>query len=750
MPTTRTFNRSFAGGELSPEMFGRIDDQKFQTGAAKMRNFIALPQGPAVNRPGTKFVRAVKDSTKKTRLIPFTYSTTQTMVLEFGQGYIRFHTQGETLLAGTGAAYNGATPYVVGDMVSYGGSNYYCILASTGNLPTNVTYWFLISSPAYEIPSPYLEADLFGIHHVQSSDVLTLVHPNYAPRELRRLSATKWTLVKIPFVPSVTTPSGVAVTASRGEAFNINAITLANPGSITLSSAHQFVVGDSVYISGVGGMTQLADGFYVVNTSGTPALSVKNYTTGVPINTTAFTAFTSGGTVEYGSKIFDIINSYVVTAIGANGVDESLASTSASVTNNLYVNGAFNTITWSSVSGALRYNIYKIQSGLYGYIGQTAALSFTDDNIAPDMGITTPIYDTTFYENGIVSVPVTNGGTGYGTTITGGSFSAVTVVSGGTGYSGTPTLTVSDPTGTGAVFTVTLSFGVITTIGITNAGSKYTAPIFVLADGGAGPVTKAVLAPVLSPVVRGAVVLAVTDATGTGAAVSAEVISGVITKVNVTSPGLNYTAPVVTVTSAAGGSSAAFGTPVLSGLNYPGAVSYFEQRRVFAGTTNSPQQLWMTRSGTESDMSYRLPVKDDDRISFKVAAREANTIRHIVPLQQLMLLTSAAEWRVSPVNSDAITPTTISVRPQSYIGANNVQPSIVNNSMVYCAARGGHVRELGYSWQSNGYITGDLSLRAAHLFDNYEISDMCYSKSPHPLIWFISSTGLLLGLTYVP
>ena len=584
MPTTRTFNRSFAGGELSPEMFGRIDDQKFQTGAAKMRNFIALPQGPAVNRPGTKFVREVKDSTKKTRLISFTYSTTQTMVLEFGEGYIRFHTQGETLLAGTGAAYNGATPYVVGDMVSYGGSNYYCILASTGNLPTNVTYWFLISSPAYEIPSPYLEADLFDIHHVQSSDVLTLVHPNYAPRELRRLGATQWTLTSISFVPAVSSPTGVAVVASFGERFNIVSISLASPGSIVCSSAHQFVKGDSVYISGVGGMTQLTTGFYVVNSEGTAALTVKDYTTGVPVNTTTYTPYTSGGKIEYGTKIFDILNYYVVTAIAANGVDESLASSSVSVTNNLYVNGAFNTITWSTVAGAIRYNIYKIQSGLYGYIGQTQALSFTDDNIAPDMGITTPVVETVFN----------------------------------------------------------------------------------------------------------------------------------------------------------------------SANNYPGAVSYFEQRRVFAGTTYAPQQLWMTRSGTESDMSYHLPVKDDDRISFKVASREANTIRHIVPLQQLMLLTSAAEWRVSPVNSDAITPTTISVRPQSYIGANNVQPSIINNSMVYCAARGGHIRELGYSWQSNGYITGDLSLRAAHLFDNYEISDMCYSKSPHPIIWFISSTGYLLGLTYVP
>ena len=184
--------------------------------------------------------------------------------------------------------------------------------------------------------------------------------------------------------------------------------------------------------------------------------------------------------------------------------------------------------------------------------------------------------------------------------------------------------------------------------------------------------------------------------------------------------------------------------------DYPGAVSYFEQRRSFAGTTNQPQNIWMTKSGTENNMSYSLPLKDDDRISVRVAAREANTIRHIVPLSQLILLTSAAEWRVTSINSDAITPSSISVKPQSYIGSSNVQPEIINNSLVYCAARGGHVRELGYNWQASGFITGDLSLRAIHLFDNQEILDMAYSKSPYPLIWFISNSGKLLGLTYVP
>ena len=43
MPNTRILQRSFAGGEMSPEMYGRIDDVKYQTGAAKMRNFIATP-----------------------------------------------------------------------------------------------------------------------------------------------------------------------------------------------------------------------------------------------------------------------------------------------------------------------------------------------------------------------------------------------------------------------------------------------------------------------------------------------------------------------------------------------------------------------------------------------------------------------------------------------------------------------------------------------------------------------------------
>ena len=43
-------------------------------------------------------------------------------------------------------AYSGATAYVADDVVSYNGSSYICILASTNNLPTNATYWSQMSS----------------------------------------------------------------------------------------------------------------------------------------------------------------------------------------------------------------------------------------------------------------------------------------------------------------------------------------------------------------------------------------------------------------------------------------------------------------------------------------------------------------------------------------------------------------------------------------------------------------------------
>jgi len=183
---------------------------------------------------------------------------------------------------------------------------------------------------------------------------------------------------------------------------------------------------------------------------------------------------------------------------------------------------------------------------------------------------------------------------------------------------------------------------------------------------------------------------------------------------------------------------------------FPGTVSYFEGRRAFGGSIGLSQDVWMTASGTESDMSYSLPTVDSDRIQFRVAVREAAQVRHIIPLSHLLLMASSSEMRVTPINDDALTPSSVSVRPQSYVGCDYPQPVVVNNVVVFPAARGGHVRELGFSQETNSYLTGDLSLRAAHLFDDDTIVQLAYQKAPIPTVWCVSSNGKLLAMTYLP
>ena len=662
----RQYQRAFNGGEVSPSMFARIDDGKYQTGMALCKNFLIEPQGPIVMRPGFKYVNHTKHAGKKARLIPFNFSISQTMVLELGEKYVRFHTLGKTLLGESGQA--------------------------------------------YEVETPYLEADLFDIHYVQSADVLTLVHPNYPPKELRRYGATDWSLVDIKFGSSLTAPTGLSVS----QTINKN---VTNP---------------------------------------------KDYK-----------------------------RTYAVTALLADGTEESVRSSPVTIDCNPYGDGSYN--TWNAVKGAGLYRVYRDQGGIWAYVGQTDTTKIIDENISPDASITPPHYDDAFYSSkGITSVTVNNGGSGYVYDRRGISADNWRILSSPSKGAIAGTRRVADSgserspfsvrvydesgEGTGATVELVTSRRVwtqeiagnsdagpsyddmvtttVTGIKVTNVGQGYSLPRVEITwtdHTWVGSWTESFgrRATVALDVEPSSLRIDVSDATGWGAELVPAVKDGRIESVIVRSGGQNYTSPKLTVVSTSG-SGASLSANVGQAPDYPGAVSYFEQRRWFGGTQNRPNNLWATRPGTEADMSYSLPTQSDDRIAVRVAAREANRILHIVPLAQLMLMTGAAEWRVSPLNSDAITPDSMSVRPQSYVGASNVQPLVIGSSMIYGAGRGGHLRELGYNYEAGGYISGDVCLRAPHLFDNLTIVDLAYSKAPTPMVWAVSSSGKMIAMTYVP
>lgn len=88
---------SFAGGELAPALRSRVDLAKYGIGVSTLRNFIVHPHGGISNRPGFEYIASGKTSGKKVRLIPFEFSTEQNYVLEFGEYYCRFYSDGEQI-----------------------------------------------------------------------------------------------------------------------------------------------------------------------------------------------------------------------------------------------------------------------------------------------------------------------------------------------------------------------------------------------------------------------------------------------------------------------------------------------------------------------------------------------------------------------------------------------------------------------------------------------------------------------------
>ena len=59
MTTLPLIQPSFAAGELSPFLHGRVDLAKFHVGARTLQNFFVHPHGGASNRPGTRFIGEV-------------------------------------------------------------------------------------------------------------------------------------------------------------------------------------------------------------------------------------------------------------------------------------------------------------------------------------------------------------------------------------------------------------------------------------------------------------------------------------------------------------------------------------------------------------------------------------------------------------------------------------------------------------------------------------------------------------------
>lgn len=764
---------SFAGGEVSPEMVGRPDARQYATGAAKILNYLPLPQGPVTRRAGTQHVASSNNHTLKRRLIPFVYSTDQALVVELRNALIRFHVNGQTLL-------HTARKNIGETGIDTSGTNIITFEEEHG----------FSEDDKIRITWPIVATIPTGL--ARGTDYYVNVIDSY---RIKVGSAS-------PAASNLVSISGTAAGYARAWMADDFPVEYKTAGQVTIDDpndrfdlvGHNLAVNDPIRFSnpslpwasmttlGTGGQID-EDTTYYVKEIDTDWFKIAKTVGGTTETLTGgggqtadvgyyqyeqgdFIYWPGGGTPSMDPGVY-----YCNT----DHVSEAYPGVSASKWSRQWDDGTLTVPTGYSESHL--FEITHAQSNDIVTIAQKdnpprelrrlGANQWDLRTIAFGSELSTP-------SNIVVTVD-RGAKLDWGTTVSSGP-------GGEAQYqcSAHHGLAVGD-----AVYVEVAASGhnmttdgyyIVNTIPSTSAASFRTVSGTVLAFSSGSPIFDTYYASLSAANEQTYKITAVDedgiettagtssaktnnlDVPGSSNAITWDAVTGAL-KYRIYREdngiyGLIGESETNAFTDVGDNVDKGLTAPTLDtsfgGTDWPRACGYFEQRRAFGGTTDKPRQLWMTKTGTESDLSYSLPFKATDRISASVAAREAATIRHIVPMADMILLTQQGEWRVTAINSDAITPDTVAVRQQSEIGSNSVRPLVVNNTVVFSANRGGHVRTMSFNWQAQGYVTGDLSLRATHLFDGLTIVDSTYSKAPYPVLWFVSSSGKLLSLTYVP
>jgi len=179
---------------------------------------------------------------------------------------------------------------------------------------------------------------------------------------------------------------------------------------------------------------------------------------------------------------------------------------------------------------------------------------------------------------------------------------------------------------------------------------------------------------------------------------------------------------------------------------YPSTVCFYEERLVFAGTTEQPQTLFFSESGGFEQ--FKDGADDADAMRYTIAAQTVDIIRYLMPGRVLVVGTTGGEFSASSSSTgEALTPTNVQIKRQTTYGSANVQPIQSGNAVLFLQRARRKIRELVYNFDVDGFIAPDMTILAEHVTEG-GIDDLAIQQEPDNVIWAVRADGVLCGLTY--
>lgn len=707
---------SFAGGELSPSMYGRTDIAKYDSGAAVLRNFFVLRYGGAANRPGFKLIAQTYNN-KKAVLIPFMYSTDQNYIVEITAGRCQFYTDGGIVVKEDG------TPYSI--------ENFFA--------------------------DKDLE-DAAKIKYTQSADVLFIVHPAHAPMTLTRYGSLDWRF------------EAMDITGGPFDASNFNSAYIVTktqqwttPGTYTvhipagIDSIEYKIAGagggggggnhmsHGPYLYGgnggsgellTGKMTVTSNSDYqvIVGAGGAGGVGVKysdSQTSGKSGGNSSFGNISARGggggyratTPSYSSSEGEWIGG----SDGANGTSYGAGGAGGNGTNWGGGTAGSGGNGWVEIlySASIGDNTTVKASDVYGDITLTASDDIFAKSDEGSLFALTHFLETD-YKKG---TPSSTGGNLQVSVL---PKSNVYVESFGF-WDGNFSLEKYDPVSLQWVNVRTQSGNRSQNYSLTEENTSESIASYRVTSTEfntgvwSGENEKQ----------RGYITIQSIGGDYTGHVLITEYVSPTVVK------------GTVKKQLASTDETRDFAFAAWNGeKGYPSATGFYEDRLVFAGSKGFPQTFWTSKTGDYYNFGTSIPSADDDGITATLNGGQMNGIKAIIAFGEMLLLTAGGEFKVSG-GGKAITGSNVLSQPQEYRGVSDVNPVTIGSRIIYVQHQGNIIRDLAYSYDVDKYTGDDLNLLASHLFEGHKIISMTYQQIPNSIVWCVRDDGLLLGLTYI-
>ena len=772
MPVITTVQPSFSSGEVSPELHGRTDQTLYYTGLKTARNMVVNGTGGIYNRSGLRFVSRIKNQQQGARLFSFKFSVGDTYVLEMGHRYVRF-IRNDQHVVDEGSSVNlsslkinnsngklictvSSHSFVTGDDVFVFGvpgvpvvngrmfrvwriSNTQFELLNQADT-TSINARSYSGLPAtgggevvkvYELETPYNFEDLNGLRYSQVGDVITFTKAGRNIRELKRTDHDSWTIT-VPNI-GVEKKSIVVVDDSddrsdRQRLYKLSlGITRETDVNAVLSNSDILSSVSYTFPSGTTGALNEVDVIVLydkhINPRNNNLSEIRSVSTGAPfIDSPSLPGFSVVG--------YEIDRIYKDNDNKINIVWSTNGLVNVGIPSSSLTEGSISDIDSTSIGHFASY----LDGGTLSFPGLRNGDPICLHGFTYQGDQSAAFFDRLHHCNyAILSINQSTRTIKLDLEVLGDNADlSLLGVSNAKIYIPFLRIPYTPRNSTDAKI-------VITPLPVRRSSSRQTGFRFYARPKGATNFR-----------------LVGIHISTAGSAFGNQ-IGGVILG-NIRADNSAYAssgadsgdiAPLLKVDVVAAGSGAT--NEHLNTVGFaPNAVGFYKQRRVFGGSKDSPDKLFYSEIGDYynfDDLTKSKPLavgevlNADDPFSATLAANTVDTIQHIVPLDELLVLTDNLQWQIQPVSGAAFSLITADHRPRQYIGAADIPPLVLDDTVIFVRNDSKEVIGLGYSNDREGYIPIDLSLLSKHLFKDTLITDMTFIYDIFAQLAFVKGNG---------